>query len=79
MPNYQKPLILLGHFDFSPAKHPLQKNFFSPIFTPAVRGLTHPRAPFRAFSRPFASFRAAIPTPTRAAPHCLARSANMAV
>ena len=54
MPNHQKPLILLGHFDFSPAKRPPQKNFFSPIFTPAARGLTHPRAPFRAISRPFA-------------------------
>jgi hypothetical protein len=44
-------LILLGHFDFDPAKRPPQKIFFSPIFTPAARGLTHPRAPFRAFSR----------------------------
>ena len=51
MPNHQEPLILLGHFDFDPAKRPPQKNFFSPVFTPAVRGLTHPRAPFRAFSR----------------------------
>ena len=52
MPNHQKPLILLGHFDFSPAKRPLEKNFFSPFFTPAVRGLTHPRAPFCAISHP---------------------------
>ena len=59
MPNHQKPLVLLGHFDVDPAKRPLKKNFFSPIFTPAVRVLPHPRAPFRAFSR------AAIPTPTR--------------
>ena len=51
-PNRQKPLILLGHFDFDPAKRPPQKIFFSPIFTPAARGLTHPRAPFRAFSHP---------------------------
>ena len=50
-PNRQKPLILLGHFDFSPAKRPLKKKFFSPVFTPAARGLTHPRAPFRALSR----------------------------
>ena len=50
MPNHQKTLILLGHFDFSPAKRPLKKNFFSPISTPAAHGLTHPRAPFRAFS-----------------------------
>ena len=54
MPNHQKPLILLGHFDFNPAKHPSEKNFFSPISTPAVRGLTHPRAPFRAIS-PFSA------------------------
>ena len=51
MPNHQEPLILLGHFDFDPAKRPYEKNFFSPIFTPAVRGLTHPRAPFRVLSR----------------------------
>lgn len=27
------------------------KNFFSPIFTPAVRGLLHPCAPFRTLAR----------------------------
>ena len=54
-PNRQKPLILLGHFDFSPAKRPLKKNFlalFSPPPQPAARGLTHPRAPFRAIFAP---------------------------
>ena len=50
IPNRRKPLILLGHFAFDPAKRPLEKIFFSPVFTPAVRGLTHPRAPFRAIS-----------------------------
>jgi hypothetical protein len=59
MPNYQKPLILLGHFDFDPAKRPYEKIFLAPFSPPAVRGLTHPRAPFRAFSR------AAIHTPAR--------------
>ena len=53
-PNRQKPLILLGHFDFSPAKRPLKKNFFSPVFTPAAARRARPHAPPRAFSRLFA-------------------------
>ena len=53
MPNRQKPLILLGHFDFSPAKRPPQKNFFSPIFTPAAARRARPHAPPRALPRLF--------------------------
>ena len=56
-PNRQKPLILLGHFDFSPAKRPLKKNFFSPVFTPAAARRARPHAPPRALSHPFAPFR----------------------
>ena len=53
MPNHQKPLILLGHFDFSPAKRPLKKNFFSPVFTPAAARRTRPHAPPRALPHHF--------------------------
>jgi len=52
-------LILLGHFDFDPAKRPLRKNFFSPTFTHAARDRARPHAPPRAFSLLFAPFRAA--------------------
>ena len=58
-PNRQKPLILLGHFDFSPAKRPLKKNFFSPVFTPAAARRARPHAPPRALPRHFTPFRAA--------------------
>ena len=53
-PNRQKPLILLGHFDFDPAKRPPQKKFFSPIFTPAAARRARPHAPPRALPRLFA-------------------------
>ena len=52
-PNRQKPLILLGHFDFSPAKRPLKKNFFSPVFTPAAARRARPHAPPRALPHHF--------------------------
>ena len=57
MPNHQEPLILLGHFDFDPAKRPSEKNFFSPFFTSAAARRARPRAPPRALPRLFALFR----------------------